>query len=103
MVTLMNFLELKEEFEHKLKEYYKLELLDFYYSPYSFGSGMAAYRIKGRVIKVVYDGKDNEVKLLLSKLHDKYPHASWNTIYIESPSHLIENGIIKLNDLLNQL
>jgi hypothetical protein len=48
----MNFLELKEQFENKLKSDFKFELLDLHYSPYAFGSGMKFYRIKGRIIKV---------------------------------------------------
>ena len=95
----MNFLELKELFESKLKDDLKFELLDLHYSPYSFGSGMTVYRIKGHIIKVMYDGRDNEIELISSKPHDKYPNASWTTILTGSPSDFIESGIAKLNDI----
>ena len=98
----MDFLELKEQFENKLKGDFKFELLDLHYSPYAFGSGMTVYRIKGRIIKVMYDGRDNEIELITSKPHDKYPNTSWTTIFTGLPSDFIENGVAKLNDLYGQ-
>jgi hypothetical protein len=91
----MDFLEIKEQFENKLKS--DFELLELHFAPYSFGSGMTAYRIKGQIIKVIYDGKDNQVELLLSAKHDKYSNASWTTIYTGVPIDFIENGLQKLS------
>jgi hypothetical protein len=90
----MDFLELKEQFESKLTE--KFELLELQYAPYSFGSGLTAYRIKGRIVKIIYDGKDNQVELLVSANHDKYPGTSWKTIFTGHPADFIDNGISKL-------
>ena len=90
----MDFLELKEQFESKLTE--KFELLELHYAPYSFGSGFTAYRIKGRIVKIIYDGKDNQVELVVSANHDKYPHASWTTIFTGHPADFIDKGISKL-------
>ena len=98
----MNFFELKEQFENKLKSDFKFELLDLHYSPYTFGSGMTVYRINGRIIKVIYDGRDNEIELVSSKPHDKYPNTSWSTIFTGPPSDFIENGVAKLYDLYGQ-
>ena len=95
----MNFLELKEQFQNKLKDHSTFELLDLQYSPYAFGSGMTAYRIKGRIIKVMYDGRDNKIEIVSSKPHDKYPNTSWTTIFTGLPIDFIENGAEKLNDL----
>ncbi len=92
----MNFLELKEQFENKLKN--SIELLELHYTPYSFGSGMTAYRIKGQIIKLIFDGKDDQVQLLISAKHDKYSNATWTTIYIGLPTDLIEKGLIILNN-----
>lgn len=98
----MNFLELKEQFENKLTGDFKFELLDLHYSPYAFGSGMMAYRIKGKIIKVIFDGRGNEVQLVTSLPHDKYPNGSWTTIFTGVPTDFIENGVAKINDLYGQ-
>ena len=96
----MDFLELKKQFENKLKS--DFELLELHFTPYSFGSGMTAYRIKGQIIKVIYDGKDNQVELLISAKHDKYSNASLTTIYTGVPTDFIENGLLKLSTLDGQ-
>jgi hypothetical protein len=96
----MDFLELKEQFEGKLKN--DFELLELHYTPYAFGSGITAYRIKGQIIKVIYDGKDDQVQLLVSARHDKYSNATWTTIYTGLPTDFIENGPLKLNNLNEQ-
>jgi len=90
----MDFLELKEQFETKLAG--NFELLEFHYIPYSFGSGLTAYRIRGRIVKIIYDGKDNQVELVVSANHDKYPDASWTTIFTGHPADFIDKGISKL-------
>jgi len=92
----MNFLVLKEQFENKLKDNFKFELLELHYAPYAFGSGLTAYRITGRNVKVIYDGKENQVQLLISANHDKYANASWTTFFAGTPNDLIENGLDKL-------
>ena len=92
----MNFLELKEQFENKLTN--DFELLELHYAPYAFGSGMTAYRIKGQIVKVIYDGKDDQVELLVSEKHAKYSETSLATIYTGLPTDFIENGLIRLNN-----
>ena len=94
----MNFLELKEQFENKLKANFKFELLELHYAPHAFGSGLTAYRITGRNVKVIYNGKENQVQLLVSSNHDKYENASWTTIYTGIPTDFIENGLDKLRN-----
>jgi hypothetical protein len=96
----MDFLELKEKFENKLKS--DFELLELHFAPYAFGSGMTAYRVKGQIIKVIYDGKDDQVELFISAKHDKYSNASWTTIYTGEPIDFIENGLIKLSNFNGQ-
>ena len=80
----MNFLELKNQFEHKLKD--NFELLELHYAPYAFGSGMVAYRIKGQNVKLIYDGKDDQIEFLISVKHDKYSNASWTTHFTGNPT-----------------
>jgi hypothetical protein len=94
----MNFLELKEQFENKLKDNFKFELLELHYAPYTFGSGLTAYRITGRNVKVIYDGKENQILFLVSSNHDKYANASWTTIFTGTPTDFIENGLDKLRN-----
>jgi len=94
----MNFLELKEQFESKLKDNFKFELLELHYAPYAFGSGLTAYRITGRNVKVIYDGRESQVQFCVSSNHDKYANASWTTIFIGTPTDFIENGLDKLHN-----
>ncbi len=98
----MNFLELKEQFERKLNDDYMFELLELHYAPHAFGSGMTAYRIKGRIVKLIYDGRDNDIQLLVSSNHDKYPNVSWTTVFTGHPIDFIKNGIIKLASIYGQ-
>ena len=96
----MDFLELKKQFENKLKT--DFELLELHFAPYAFGSGMTAYRIKGQIIKIIYDGKVDQVELLISAKHEKYSNASWTKIYTGFPTDFIENGLLKLSTLDGQ-
>jgi hypothetical protein len=91
----MDFLELKRQFESKLNK--DFELLELHYSPFAFGSGMTAYNSNGQVIKIIYDGRDNLVEVLISTSRDKYPNVSWTTIYSGLPEDFIENGILNLS------
>lgn len=95
----MDFLQFKEQFEATLNDAFKFELLELHYMPYSFGTGIVAYRIKGKLIRIVYNGRDNEIEVISSKPHEKYPNASWTTIFTGSPSELLNKGIGQLNEL----
>ncbi len=92
----MTFLELKVQFETKLKENSQFELLELNYIPYAFGSGFVAYRISGRNIKVIYDGRENCAELLASIDYGKYPNTSWRRIFIGSPSDLLKIDLDEL-------
>jgi hypothetical protein len=99
---IMTFLELKEQFENKLTGNYKFELLELHFAPYSFGSGMTAYRIKGRIVNIIYDGRDNEVQLLISSPHDNYINSSWTTIFTGLPDDFIDSVIANLISFYGQ-
>jgi len=98
----MTFLELKEQFENKLTGNHKFDLLELHFAPYSFGSGIAAYRLKGGILKIIYEGRDNEVQLLISSPHNKYPNCSWATIFTGLPGDFIDSGITTLISLYGQ-
>lgn len=100
--TVMTILELKEQFENKVKDNYNFELLELHHAPYAFGSGMAAYSIKGRIVKIIYDGRDSEVQLLVSSSHDKYPNGSWTTIFKGIPTDFSESGVTNFESLYGQ-
>ncbi len=91
----MNFLELKDKFESNLKDDYKFELIELHYAPYAFGPGMTAYKIKGQIFKIIYDGRDDQVQLLTSLRHEKYPNASWKTIFTGTPREFVDIAVAK--------
>lgn len=53
------------------------ELLELHSIPYSFGSGFIVYKINGRNVKIVYDGRDNIVSIYVSPIHNIYPCNNW--------------------------
>lgn len=97
----MNYLELTKEFETQMKTNLSFELLELHYTPYSFGSGISAYRIKGRIIKVIFDGKDDMIELMISARHSNYPCSDWTTIFTGHQMSYIDNGLIELNKFLD--
>ncbi|HGY54796.1 MAG TPA: hypothetical protein ENK44_03755 [Caldithrix abyssi] len=74
----MNFLDFKDNLESKLKKKFKFELWELSYTPYSFGSGVIVYRINGKFIKYIFDGKDNILELHISGKHKKYSECKFN-------------------------
>ena len=68
----MDFEEFRKDIESRLISKIEFELQEFQYFPYSFGSGILAYRINGQNHKLIFDGKENELTWLKSKPHQKY-------------------------------
>ncbi|NPD48172.1 hypothetical protein [Lentimicrobium sp. S6] len=93
----MNFEDFRKDIESKLDSIFKFELLEFHFEPYSFGSGILAYRIKGLNHKFVYDGRENTLIWLISKSHQKYFGTKWtefkNQNGLEISIDELENGI----------
>ena len=96
----IDFLEIKDQLESQLKNDFKFELLELQYAPYAFGNGMIAYRIKGRIVKIIYDGRDNQIELMVSTNHVKYDRAEWTTIFSGIPTDIISIGIKELKNIL---
>jgi hypothetical protein len=68
----MNFEDFRKDIESRLISKIEFELQEFNFLPYSFGSGLLAYRINGQIHKFIFDGRENELTWLKSKTHQKY-------------------------------
>ena len=68
----MTFETFKTDIETILANQTKFELVEFHYLPYSFGSGLLAYRIAGKFHKFVFDGRDGELSCYRTNKNDKY-------------------------------
>jgi hypothetical protein len=100
-MEILGFLEIISRFESQIRVNFEFELLESHYIPYSFGSGLVVYRIKGKTIKIIYDGRDYLVDVKLSKQHEKYPNCTWIDFFSGDSSDFLENGINKLKDKLS--
>ena len=78
----MNFEEFRHDLENKLKAIYRIELIEFHFQPLSFGSGVLAYRIEGKIHKFIFDGRDNQLSWLISQKHQNYVFENFSTIKI---------------------
>jgi hypothetical protein len=87
----MNFHQVIDKFENEVNE--KFEILEFHYLPYSFGSGTKCYRIKGRNIKLVYNGKEELIEIHVSPYHEKYPTNKWDLIFSDTYRNFNEKGL----------
>ena len=76
----MNFEQFRTELETQLLKTSQFELQEFHYQPQSFGNGIVAYRIFGRIFKIEYDGREQEILLKQSEPHQKYFGASFTEI-----------------------
>ena len=84
----MNILEDYRKIQKTLFEALPSELLDLRYSGYAFGSGMVAFRVKGINFQIVYDGRDNQVEIGITKAHTRYPANEWKIIWKGNPTDL---------------
>lgn len=99
----LDFLELKDRIEKQLKEDFKLELLELHYAPYAFGSGMTAYRINGIIVKMIFEGRDNLLELMVSASHEKYIRANWTSIFTGTSIDFIHKGVTELKKMLTAI
>lgn len=63
----MNFEDFRKDIESRLISKIEFELQEFNFLPYSFGSGLLAYRINGQNHKFIFDGRENELTWLKCK------------------------------------
>jgi len=81
---------MKSEFEVIIGQYAKFKLLELWYVPYSFGSGFAAYYVKGRNLKILYNGKDSVMIVFINPPHVKYPSKEETEIFYDSFNELVK-------------
>ena len=93
----MNFEEFRTKLESELGKHEQFELQEFNYLPYSYGSGILGYRIKGICFKLTYDGRDDELILVVSQPHKKYSSTEWSEL-------LTFNGLDnKISEIVEQI
>jgi hypothetical protein len=95
----MKFLEMKTEFEVIIANHAKFELLELWYVPYAFGSGFAAYRVKNKNLKILYDGKEFAMIVFIYPPHIEYPSKKEIEIFYDSYKELVKKlpEILKTN------
>jgi hypothetical protein len=76
----MDILEFKEDIERRIGVYSQFELQEVNYRAYCFGNGVLAYRIRGYCFQFIYDGKEDQLIILQSNRHEKYPRCHWTQI-----------------------
>lgn len=77
----MTFSEIQIKFENDILSEFKFEILEMQYSNYSFGSGYLVYRIKGKNLRLVLDGKEGIIEISISSKGEKYPNVNWQSTY----------------------
>jgi hypothetical protein len=97
----LNFLEFSSRLDQKLKERVETTLLEVHYKDYLFGSGFYAFRVRGKIFKLNFDGKEFYLILEISKEHDKYPARSYDQLYAGIREKLDDAGIDFLISMLD--
>ena len=95
----MDFEYFRKDIELKLSTLTKFELQEYHFEPINFGSGILVYRIKGRIHKFVFDGKENELIWLIGNSHRKEKEADWTELKI---GNKLEISIEELDKNINQ-
>ncbi len=93
---MLHFLEIKSQFESLLSDN---ELLELRYVPCAFGGGLVAYRIKGKIVKLNFDGKDEWITIYMTPKNSKYPTAN----DYEISSNTFKVLIVKINFVLEKI
>jgi hypothetical protein len=93
----VNFEDFRKDIENKLNQITKFELQEFHFEPSSFGNGILVYRVKGRIHKFIFDGREFELTWLISNSHQKYSEANFKEfmkIYeLKISEEQLKNGI----------
>lgn len=97
-MNALNFTEIILKFEAQIKV--DFELLENNYSAYLFGSGFAAYRIKGKIFKIIFEGRDNMIEVVKSEKHQKYPNCNWSRFFSGSSKEFLENINVEISNNL---
>jgi hypothetical protein len=96
----MNFQEIITKFETIIP--FEFELLETHYATYSFGSGFNAYRIKGSIVIIQFDGRDFMISIKISSKHAKYPSNEMSLIFDGLKNESINNeNMQKISEIIN--
>ncbi|MEO9853436.1 MAG: hypothetical protein ABJH72_23015 [Reichenbachiella sp.] len=68
----MNFENFRNDLENKISSITKFELQEYHFEPHCFGNGILVYRIKGRIHKFEYDGREDLLTWYVGPPHVKY-------------------------------
>ncbi len=88
----MNFDKVISFFEKEILVNKEFQILDLHYMPYAFGAGYKVYRIKGMNIKIAYSGKEDSIEIFSSLNHQKYPNATWKSVFNGNYNEFIQKG-----------
>ena len=95
-MEILDFKNVVSNFESQLKTEFEFEVQEKNYSAYSFGSGLAAYKIKGKMFRLIFDGKDNIVALEKSDSHQSYPNCTWESLFYAKPKEFLEKATAEI-------
>lgn len=76
----MNFEDFRQGLEMLIEQIDSFDLQEYSYQPYSFGSGMIAFRFRGTNYKLEHDGREKDVLISESCPHEKYFGANFRGV-----------------------
>ena len=77
----MTFFKLQHQLETVVFINHAFELVELHYQGFAFGSGTLVYKANGQYIALIYNGRDDEIEVFISKLHEKYPDITRNLVW----------------------
>ena len=90
------FIELIDRLEEAAGGIGAIELVDLEYRAYSFGSGTSVHRTKSILIRMTWDGKEEDLEVHTSPKRSKYPNSEWSLVYSGAMPEFIEGPMRKV-------
>jgi hypothetical protein len=95
----MDFYAIQSAFERDVFGDGPFELLEEKHSPWFFGSGFAAYRANGRLLRMVWAGREGFLEVQADKVGLDYPQSKWMTAVICRGPRLGDEEIARAREL----
>ena len=86
---MSEFNHIISKFENDIKTIYKFDILEKEHNENAFGSGYATYKIKEKIFRIVYDGRD--FKFDIQKLDNK---NIWKSIFYGDADDFLEKATL---------